>query len=194
MEFHLISWIDLDSRRSDISCRQRTLAFPKTKTWQCHKQLMTLLRDRGRRKSVVEGERQNVQGRRKTGPKQTKRQKKRANKKQHSSGLPVKPEPAHMAAQTHSRLLHSDSYVLIPLHTMGTCQLSHASLALEQSYGHGQQVRSVHKMGTVMQRVGYMSWKRQGSEFVESEVGGETGLIRPSRRPTPDPSSSNSPS
>lgn len=38
MEFHLISWINYDSWRKDISCRHWSLAFPKTKTGQCQRQ------------------------------------------------------------------------------------------------------------------------------------------------------------
>lgn len=38
MEFHLISCIEFDSWRSDISCRRWSLAFPETKTQQGQKQ------------------------------------------------------------------------------------------------------------------------------------------------------------
>lgn len=69
-----------------------------------------------------------------TATEQTRRQ------KQQSSVLPTKLESARTAAETHHRLLHSESCALIPLHTMGTCQHSHASLAPVPSKSLCQQV------------------------------------------------------
>ena len=76
------------------------------------------------RNAKIETDRTEAEIKKKTGIEQTKRQ------KQQSPVLPVKPEPACMAAETKGRLLHSDSCALIPLYTTGTCQHSHVNLAL----------------------------------------------------------------
>lgn len=132
MEFNLISWIDFDSWTSDISCSQWSLAFPKTKTQQ-HQRLLRDTRSRGRRREagnlrLWENDRNTeMETNRPRGRRWAKR------RKQRSPVLTAKTEAACMAAETHRRLLHSDSCALISLHTMDTCQHSRASLALVQT-------------------------------------------------------------
>lgn len=147
MEFYLMSWIDFDIWRNDISCRQWSLAFPKTKSRQRQRQSCTNAaehivererrgeweREAGNlrlresdRNTELETDRTKTDQETVTG--ETKRQKQQSPVLQQNQS-----QPAWQMKPT-ADFLQSDSCALISLQTMGTCQHSQACLAPLQTF------------------------------------------------------------